>query len=286
MDIKIDLSSIKLKTERLILRAFENRDLKDLYEYAKIPGLGEMAGWAHHQSLEDSKKVLEKFKKDKDVLAIEKDGKVIGTIGLHPVDEEFYKEYKDLKGKELGFVLSEFYHRQKIMTEAIKAIMKYAFEDLGLDYLSAGYFRGNFKSRWFQQKLGFNYYGSHIVKLAMGNLEPVHQTIFTKEDYQENKIGHVEKKKKSKPSVELVAKGETEIIRRLYFKKEDEYKSQNKENSYYIVVVEGRVRIKEGGKEYTYFPADALRIKKGQDFTIISRSAAKLVLIEVIGHHE
>ena len=41
MDIKIDLSSIKLKTERLILRAFENRDLKDLYEYAKIPGLGD-----------------------------------------------------------------------------------------------------------------------------------------------------------------------------------------------------------------------------------------------------
>ena len=82
-----------------------------------------MAGWAPHQSLEDSKKVLEKFKKDKDVLAIEKDGKVIGSIGLHPVDEEFYKEYKDLKGKELGFVLSEFYHRQKIMTEAIKAIM-------------------------------------------------------------------------------------------------------------------------------------------------------------------
>lgn len=280
MDIKVDFTDLVIKTDRLILRAFNNNDLEDLYAYAKTPGLGEMAGWPHHRSIEDSKEVLERFKKNKDVLAIEKEGKVIGSIGLHPVDSEFYKEFEDKKGKEIGFVLSEDFHRQKIMTEAVKALMKYAFEDLGLDYISAGYFRGNFKSRWFQQKLGFNYYGSHVVKVAMGNFEPTHQTIFTKEDYFSNKTGQVSAKKKNKVKEELVLKSDEEIIKRLHFEKEDEFEYQNQNKTCYIVVIEGRVRIISDNKEYTYFPADALRIKKGIDFKIISRSEAKLVLIE------
>lgn len=280
MDIKVDFTDLVIKTDRLVLRAFNDNDLEDLYDYAKTPGLGEMAGWPHHKSVKGSKEVLERFKKNKDVLAIEKDGKVIGSIGLHPVDLEFYKEFEDKKGKEIGFVLSEDFHRQKIMTEAVKAVMKYAFEDLGLDYISAGYFRGNYKSRSFQQKLGFTYYGSHIVKLAMGNFEPTHQMIFTKEDYFSNKTGQVESKEKSKPTEELVLKSEEEIIRRLNFEKEDEFDYKNQNKTCYIVVIEGRVRVISYKKEYTYFPADALRIKKGVDFKIISRSPAKLVLIE------
>lgn len=280
MDIKVDFTDLVIKTDRLVLRTFNDNDLEDLYSYAKTPGLGEMAGWPHHRSIEDSKEVLERFKKNKDVLAIEKDSKVIGSLGLHPVDDEFYKEFEDKKGKEIGFVLSEDFHRQKIMTEAVKALMKYAFEDLGLDYISAGYFRGNFKSRWFQQKLGFSYYGSHVVKVAMGNFEPTHQTIFTKEDYFSNKTGQVSAKKKNKVKEELVLKSDEEIIKRLHFEKEDEFEYQNQNKICYIVVIDGRVRIISDNKEYTYFPADALRIKKGIDFKIISRSEAKLVLIE------
>ena len=286
MDIKVDFTDLIIKTDRLILRAFDDKDLEDFYDYAKTPGLGEMAGWAHHENLDYTREVLERFKKNKNVLAIEMDGKVIGSIVLRPVDEDFYKEFEGKKAKEIGFVLSPAYHRQKIMTEAVRAMMKYAFEDLGLDYISAGYFRNNFKSRDFQKKLGFTYYGSHIVKVPMGILAPVHQTIFTKDDYKNHKIGQVEEKKPAKASEELVLKSDCEIIKRLYFEKENEFSPKNSGNAYYIVVIEGRVRVIADGKEYTYFPADALRIKKGSDFKIISRSAAKLVLIELIGKNE
>lgn len=286
MDIKVDFTDLLIKTDRLVLRPFKDSDLEDFYEYAKTPGLGEMAGWPHHESIDDTRKVLDRFKKNKDVLAIEKDGKVIGSIGLHPVDDEFYKDFEDRKGKEIGFVLSEDFQRKKIMTEAVKALMKYAFEDLDLDFISAGYFRNNFKSRAFQKKLGFTYYGSHIVKIPLGILAPIHQTIFTKEDYQKNKIGSLEEKNNPKASEELVLKSDCEIIKRLYFEKENEFVSKNTENSYYLVVIEGRVRVISENKEYTYFPADALRIKKGQDFKIISRSIAKIVLIELTGKNE
>lgn len=84
----------------------------------------------------------------------------------------------------------------------------------------------------------------------------------------------------------MVLKSDREIIKRLYFEKENEFVSKNTENPYYLVVIEGRVRVISDNKEYTYFPADALKIKKGQDFKIISRSVAKVVLIEVTGKNE
>ena len=61
MDIRIDTSQIVIETERLILRAFTESDLTDFYTYASVPGVGEMAGWPHHQSIETSKDILRSF---------------------------------------------------------------------------------------------------------------------------------------------------------------------------------------------------------------------------------
>ena len=52
-DFKID--GIKLETERLVLRAFKDSDLNDFYEYASEDGVGEMAGWKHHERMEETK---------------------------------------------------------------------------------------------------------------------------------------------------------------------------------------------------------------------------------------
>ena len=65
MDIKVDFTDLIIKTDRLILRAFDDKDLEDFYDYAKTPGLGEMAGWAHHENLDYTREVLERFKKNK-----------------------------------------------------------------------------------------------------------------------------------------------------------------------------------------------------------------------------
>ena len=40
-----------LETERLILCRWEESDAEDLYEYAKDPGVGPIAGWPSHQSM-------------------------------------------------------------------------------------------------------------------------------------------------------------------------------------------------------------------------------------------
>ena len=47
-----------LETERLVLRRWEDSDAGDLYEYAKDPDVGPIAGWPPHQSIEESREVI------------------------------------------------------------------------------------------------------------------------------------------------------------------------------------------------------------------------------------
>lgn len=196
MNIKVDVSDVVLEGDRIRLRPFKKDDLEDFYLYAKTPGLGESAGWFHHESIEDSKKILDKFIRDKNILAIEKDGQVIGSIGIHPYDEDFFEDLNDKRAVEIGFVLSEDYHRQYLMTESLELVLDYLFNDIGLDAVAGGHFRGNFKSKNLHKKFNYKYFSSHLVKTNMGTMEVTHEYILSKEDYYQ----YLENKKKQKKS--------------------------------------------------------------------------------------
>ena len=49
---------MELKTERLILRPWKESDAQSLYEYAKDPDVGPIAGWPPHKSVEESLNVI------------------------------------------------------------------------------------------------------------------------------------------------------------------------------------------------------------------------------------
>jgi [ribosomal protein S5]-alanine N-acetyltransferase len=61
MDINIDITKTTIETDRVILRAWQESDVNDFYEYASIQGVGEMAGWKHHDSIEVTEKILQTF---------------------------------------------------------------------------------------------------------------------------------------------------------------------------------------------------------------------------------
>ena len=52
MNTYIDITGVVLTTKRLILREWKEDDLDDFYEYASVPGVGEMAGWHFHETKE------------------------------------------------------------------------------------------------------------------------------------------------------------------------------------------------------------------------------------------
>lgn len=150
---------ITLHTARLDLRLFNENDLSDFYEYARVEGVGEPAGWAHHKTIEETKNILKCFIENKDTLAIvyKENNKVIGSIGV--TDPHTANYPNGLIGKEIGFVLSKSYWNMGIMTEAIREVIRYVLLDLKLDYIVGACSKANNKSKRVFEKNNFKYNG-------------------------------------------------------------------------------------------------------------------------------
>ena len=158
MNAKIDISNVTLKTDRLILRPWALDDLDDFYEYAKVDGVGQMAGWLPHENKEKSLMILNMFIEEKKTFAIEYRSKVIGSLGIEEYDEGQLPEYKNKLGREIGYVLSKDYWGLGLMPEALKEVIRYCFEELELDFLACGHFIDNNQSKRVQEKCGFYHY--------------------------------------------------------------------------------------------------------------------------------
>ncbi len=154
----IDVTPIRIETDRLVLRSWRETDLEDFYEYASVPGVGEMAGWAHHKSMDESRRILEIFIEEKKTFAIslKENGKVIGSLGLEEREEKMDLP-EDSKGREIGYALSKDYWGQGLMPEACKAVIQYCFEKLDLDWLTCCHYIRNNQSRRVIEKCGFAY---------------------------------------------------------------------------------------------------------------------------------
>ena len=135
----IDVTNIRIETPRLILRPWRENDLSDFNEYASVDGVGQMAGWLPHKSMEESKMILDMFMADKKTLALElkENGKVIGSIGLEDID---FPDDRGMQGREVGYALSKTYWGKGLMPEAVKAVIDYCFEKLHYDWLTCGHF--------------------------------------------------------------------------------------------------------------------------------------------------
>lgn len=158
MNAKIDVSNVILRTERLTLRPWTLDDLTDFYEYASVDGVGQMAGWLPHKNVEESRAILQSFIDKKKTFAIELNGKAIGSVGIEKYDETELPEYRDMLGREIGYVLSKDYWGKGLMPEAVAAVVKYLFETVGLDFIVCGHFVENTQSERVQEKCGFKHY--------------------------------------------------------------------------------------------------------------------------------
>ena len=157
MNKEIDITGVVLTSERLTLRPWRESDLSDFYAYARVDGVGQLAGWKPHRNLEESRAILSHFIAGKHVFALEHQGKVIGSLGIEKYNEGNYPELADLQGRELGYVLSKDYWGRGLMPEAVRTVIAYLFDGIGLDFILVGHFDWNTQSRRVIEKCGFRY---------------------------------------------------------------------------------------------------------------------------------
>ena len=175
MNAKIDVTNVILESQRIILRAWQLSDVDDLFEYASVPGVGEMAGWPHHKEKGESAFRVSKFINEKHTFAIvyKENNKVIGSLGLDPYGaEDKLTEFNNYQGREIGYVLSKDYWGKGIMPEAVKLVIDYLFNELNYDFLLCGRYDRNTRSARVQEKCGFKPYHRLIFDTAFGEKEP------------------------------------------------------------------------------------------------------------------
>lgn len=175
-----------LKTQRLILRPWNEDDAEDLYKYASDPDVGPIAGWPVHTSVKNSLEIIRTVLSLPETYAVclKDDNKAIGSIGLKMGAATDMTDRRD--ECELGYWLGKPFWGQGIIPEAAKELLRYAFEDLKMRAVWCGYYDGNIKSKRVGEKCGFRYH--HAVENLdvplVGEVRTGHTTLLTKEDWQ------------------------------------------------------------------------------------------------------
>lgn len=176
-----------LKTERLILRKWTQADAESLFEYAKDPLIGPIAGWQPHKSIEESHDIITNVLNGRECYALceKENGKAIGCIELR------LNGHTDMTDKddecELGYWLGRPFWGKGYMPEAVREILRHAFEDIGMTTVWCGYYDGNSKSRRVQEKVGFVYHHTcnDVPVPLMNEVRVGHTNFMTREHWLE-----------------------------------------------------------------------------------------------------
>ena len=170
-----------LKTARLILRPWEDSDAEALFQFARDPDVGPAAGWPVHKSVDESRKIIKTVLSGSEAYAVclQSDGQSVGAI-------ELMRNRRRNDECELGYWIGKPFWGQGMIPEAANALLRRAFENLGMRRVWCGYYDGNVKSKRVQEKLGFRYRWTNVdvdVPL-LGEKRTEHLNCLTKENWE------------------------------------------------------------------------------------------------------
>ena len=175
-----------IETERLILRPWKESDAESLFEYAKDPKVGPIAGWPVHTSVNDSLNIIKNVLSANETYAVclKIDNKAIGSIGLiSPAQSHTKASSTEI---EVGYWIGVPYWGKGYIPEAVSALQQHAFNDLNYTAMWCGYYDGNEKSKRCQEKCGFKYHHTEKDKACelMGDVRTEHFTYLTKKEWE------------------------------------------------------------------------------------------------------
>ncbi len=151
----------ELETDRLFLRRFYIEDAKYMYNnWASEPEVVKYLTWQKHRSEEDSKEVLMFWDKDYDeintynwAIIFKEFGEPVGSITVIDIDDI-------LKIVEIDYCIgSKFWHKG-IACEAFQALIKFFFEEVGMNRVIAKCDSRNPNSAKVMEKAGMKYEGT------------------------------------------------------------------------------------------------------------------------------
>jgi ribosomal-protein-alanine N-acetyltransferase len=165
-----------ITTDRLVLRKLTYNDVDDVYAYGIMPEVSRYCIWETHRSKENAitfiRSVQEKYAKNEPAdwaIYHKEDKKVIGAIGYVWSAPEHMK-------CEVGYALSCRYWNKGYATEALKAFIRYNFEQACIHRIEARCNQENVGSYRVMEKAGMQFEGLHKDQLFVkGNFWTMRQ---------------------------------------------------------------------------------------------------------------
>ena len=178
--------SPELCSERLIYKRILPEKAADMYEYSKLEEVTRYLLWSEHTSLVQTEKYVKLLQKKYDNgsfwdfgLTYRENGRFIGTCGITSYDEAE-------NSIEIGYVLAPDYWGKGIGTEAAKTVMRYCFENFGVDKICGKFMDGNDGSKGVMQKLGMTLEGIYRHSMYVkGSYKTIHVYEITRERFFE-----------------------------------------------------------------------------------------------------
>ncbi len=126
-----------IDTPRLLLRRMTMADAQDIFAYSRDPEVSRHVLWDAHRSIHDSRAylryILRQYRAGEPSswgIELKETGHLIGTIGYMWWNQEYHSA-------EVGYSLSRTYWNQGLMSEALRAIIRFGFDEMHLHRIEA-----------------------------------------------------------------------------------------------------------------------------------------------------
>ncbi len=149
-----------IETERLILRKFEINDTDFMYNnWANDDEVTKYITWPSHKDIEVSRCFISEIVKGYDsgskyewAIELKENGEVIGDISAPRV-------FDNIETVEIGYVLGRKYWNRGVVTEALNSVIKFFFDEVGVNRIEAKHDTCNPASGEVMKKCGMKFEG-------------------------------------------------------------------------------------------------------------------------------
>lgn len=183
--------TVTLETHRLILRRFTLEDAEDMFNnWANDNEVTKYLTWWPHSSIDVTRQIIQMWVNEysKDItynwgIELKEIGQVIGSIGVTDLC------HKDNRC-EIGYCISKSYWNKGITTEALKAVIRFLFSEVGVNRIQAKHDVLNPGSGRVMEKAGMKYEGTfrQFYVRKDGSFGDVNMYAALQEDYTLDKL--------------------------------------------------------------------------------------------------
>lgn len=177
----------EIETDRLLLRPFRVEDAGEMYQnWASDEEVTKFLTWPTHKDPELTKKLLEDWVAQYEnpenyqwAITLKSTGDVCGSFGLMNIDNHN-------ESCEAGYCIGKKWWNQGLMTEALQAVIRFAFTEVGFARFAARHDIHNAASGCVMKKCGMQYEGTlrKVLKNSKGVLVDCRYYAILREEFQ------------------------------------------------------------------------------------------------------